>query len=265
VHGSFHLFLRYVCQLLVVKIALTRDIVFPMYSTVLWKRQNKAAILFAPPLGSMTAIACWLASANALEGDVTVASTSAILPLVIGNSVSLVSGSLYAIILTFAFGNDNFDWSRFKTELKVIDDSDVKGLTAEQLEQQLAGEHLSPEDDKALLRGKKVGSIMAVVLCLIFVVLFPLPMYGTHYIFSKPFYRFWVVLTFFFAWIAALVILIMPVWQGRHSLLLFWRYITGKRGESLVKEGPGLHLDGTGGTSPADEPGMVEEKATEKV
>lgn len=207
----------------------TCSFVFPMYSTILWNKQNKAAILFAAPLGSLTAIACWLSSAYALEGAVTVDTTSAILPLVVGNSVSLFSGALYSILLTFIFGPDNFDWSRFKTELQVIDDSDIKGLSPEQLAEQVATKHLSPEDEKALRRGKKVGIVMAVVLCLIFVVLFPLPMYGTRYVFSQSFYRFWVVMTFIFAWVATLVILIMPIWQGRHTLRTFLSYIQGKR------------------------------------
>ena len=139
-----------------------------MYSTVLWKQQNKVAIVVAPILGSITAIACWLSSAKALEGSVTVTTTSAILPLVIGNATSLFSGAVYSIICTYAFGADNFNWELFKTGIRDIDDSDVKGLTAEQLADQLKHEHLSPEDDMALRRGKIQGIIIASVLCAIF-------------------------------------------------------------------------------------------------
>lgn len=137
--------------------------VFPMYSTVLWRRQNKTAILITPPLGSITATACWLGSAKALEGSVTITTTSQILALIIGNGVSLISGALHSITGTFAFGHDNFDWSRFKTELKIIDDSDVAGVTQEQLAQQLEMEHLKLEDEKALVSGKKIGILMPVI------------------------------------------------------------------------------------------------------
>ena len=75
--------------------------VFPIYSTVLWKRQNKIAVVVAPVLGSITAIASWLGSAYALEGSVTVDTTSQILPLVIGNATSLLSGAIYSIVCTF--------------------------------------------------------------------------------------------------------------------------------------------------------------------
>lgn len=60
-------------------------------------------------------------------------------------------------------------------------------------------------------------------------------MYGTHYIFSKPFFRFWVAVTFIIAWAASLVILLMPIWQGRQSLGMFWRYTLHGR-DAVVKK-----------------------------
>jgi urea-proton symporter len=197
--------------------------VFSIYSTTLWKRQNKIAIVVAPVLGSISAIASWLGSAYALYGSVTVATTNETLPLVIGNAVSLISGALYSIICTFVFGPDTFDWSRFQTELRVVDDSDIKGLTAEQLAQEKAHEHLTPEQDRALRRGKVQAIIIACVLCAIFVIIWPMPMYGTRYVFSKKFFRFWVALTFIWAFGAALVITILPLWDGKDTIALFVR------------------------------------------
>ncbi|KAI0727414.1 Sodium:solute symporter family-domain-containing protein [Fomitopsis betulina] len=214
----------------------TCSCVFPMYSTVLWRAQNKWAIVLAPPLGSITAIASWLGSAYALEGAVTINSTSQTYPLVIGNAVSLIAGVVYSVILTYLLGPQNFDWEILKNGVKVIDDSDVAGLTEEQLQQQLAGEHLTPHEERTLYRGKIIGTAMAVGLCLLFVVLIPLPMYFTHYIFSKHFFRGWVAITFLIAWIATLVILIMPLYQGRHTLKTFYHFVRGSRGHNLAQK-----------------------------
>ncbi|MCJ1432658.1 hypothetical protein MMC27_002015 [Xylographa pallens] len=202
--------------------------VFAIYSTILWRRQNRTAITVVPIAGSLTAIACWLLSAKALEGSITIDSTSAILPLVIGNGTSLACGILYSIICTYVFGPDDFDWERFKTA-RIGDDSDVQGVSKEQLEpqQQLKRELLSPEDERGLRRGKKVGVVLAAVLCAIFVVLWPLPMYDTRYIFSRAFFVGWVVVTFAIAWAASLVIVLMPRLQGGHTLKVFWEYIAG--------------------------------------
>lgn len=145
--------------------------VFPIYSTVLWKRQNKIAVVVAPVLGSVTAIASWLGSTYALEGTVTIASTSQTIPLVIGNATSLFSGAIYSVICTYAFGADDFDWDRLMTDIIVVDDSDIKGLTSEQLAEQTTAEQLSPEADRALKKGKRTAILMATVLCFIFVIL----------------------------------------------------------------------------------------------
>jgi urea-proton symporter len=211
----------------------TASMVFPMYCTVMWKHQNVAAAIAAPILGSITAIASWLGSAYALEGTITVDSTSAVLPLVIGNSVSLVSGAVYSVLLTLKFGSQQFDWSLLKTEICAIDDSDVKGVTSEQFMQQIGSEKLSIDDERALLHARKVGIVLAATLFLTLVVLFPLSLYGTGYVFSRHFFTFWVVLTFLVAWSSALVILLLPVWQGRHTLKLFLWHAMGKRGNKL--------------------------------
>lgn len=47
-----------------------------------------------------------------------------------------------------------------------------------------------------------------------------MPLYGTGYIFSRPFFRLWVVWTFAWAWAAALVVTLLPLWQGRSTLRL---------------------------------------------
>jgi len=117
----------------------------------------------APILGSITAITCWLGSAKALEGSVTINTTSQILPLVIGNGTSLACGIVYSVLCTYIFGPEDFDWELFKTGIRVADDSDVKGVTAEQFAQQLQNESLSPEHERSLRRGKKQGIVIAVV------------------------------------------------------------------------------------------------------
>ena len=60
-----------------------------------------------------------------------------------------------------------------------------------------------------------------------FLILFPMPLYGTGYIFSKPFFRFWVVWTFLWAWTATLIITLLPLWQGRHTLQQLLKRLVG--------------------------------------
>jgi hypothetical protein len=60
-------------------------------------------------------------------------------------------------------------------------------------------------------------------------------MYGTDYIFSKPFFRFWVALTFLWAFGATLTITLMPLIEGRKTIVMFFRFVTGKRKGELAR------------------------------
>lgn len=59
---------------------------------------------------------------------------------------------------------------------------------------------------------------------LAFIIVLPMPLYGSRYVFSKPFFRLWVVWTFAWAWAAGLVITILPLWQGRQTLRLVFSH-----------------------------------------
>ena len=71
-------------------------------------------------------------------------------------------------------------------------------------------------------------------------------MYGTRYIFSRHFFRAWVVVTFLIGWAASLVILIMPLWQGRDVLSVFGKFMMGGRQkEAVMKEAESSEIDKT--------------------
>lgn len=204
--------------------------VFPFYSTTIWERQNKTAVMVGPILGTCTAAASWFGITYHMYGEITVATTSEVIPLVVGNAVSLVSGAVYSLICTFAFGRDDFDWGLLQTQIKNADDSDVKGYTPEQAALEKAHEVLTPEQDQDLRRGKVKAIIITTILCLIFVVIWPFPMFGTSYVFSKGFFKFWLAITFLWAFAASLTIVFMPLIQGRQTIILFFKtMVLGKK------------------------------------
>jgi hypothetical protein len=61
-----------------------------------------------------------------------------------------------------------------------------------------------------------------------------MPLYGTRYIFNLSFFRFWVVWTFLWAICAAATIMIMPIYQGRHTLAMFVRRFILRRNMSAI-------------------------------
>ncbi|KLO94679.1 putative DUR3-Urea permease [Fusarium fujikuroi] len=104
---------------------------------------------------------------------------------------------------------------------------DVRGITARQVEEQAQAETLSPEMNALLKRGTHKAILATIIFFISMMVLWPLPMFGTSYVFSRGFFTGWVAITFIWAWGAALVITLLPRWQSRSTLLLFVRTCFG--------------------------------------
>ena len=47
-------------------------------------------------------------------------------------------------------------------------------------------------------------------------------------VFSKPFFRGWIVVVFFWAFFASIAITCYPIWEGRVSIVRFIRYAIGQ-------------------------------------
>lgn len=169
--------------------------VLPAALTLLWKQQNWAAATFTPILGFACSLIAWLVTAKKEGGELSVATTGANNPMLAGNVVALLSPLIFIPVLTYAFKPQNYDWVSMK-EIKKADDHDLAftaGLDIEEVpggHVQLAAEQ---EHEQALLmRAAKIARWLTVFLTLALLVLWPMPMYGSGYIFSKSFFTGWV-------------------------------------------------------------------------
>lgn len=170
--------------------------IFPMAFTVLWRRQNTPAAILAPLLGLATGLAVWLSTSHRFYGAVTVSSTGQVLPCVYGTVASAFSPILYSVIITYLTGPQSYDWADFKKE----------HLALEKLESDLTTTHHvfnSPHEDqqlhqrgneelasaannaKELKRWGRIAAFWSLATFLGHWVIWPLPMYGSRYIFGK--------------------------------------------------------------------------------
>jgi hypothetical protein len=204
---------------------------------ILWRRQSKAAAIISPLLGMATGLAVWLGSAQALYGEVTVTTTGNILPCVYGTVASAFSPLPYSLIIT-TFKPQNFDWADFgKTQLSFVDSSiaDKKGSTFE-------GEVKSPLDPRYtpfMRRWAKIAAFWSLATFLGHWVLWPLPIYASHYVFSKrvscrilhrfghsgcetkdttQFFSVWVVVAIIWLFCTFLVAAFFPIIDGHRQL-----------------------------------------------
>lgn len=233
--------------------------VLPATLTLMWKGQNFWAATLSPVLGLCCSIIAWLVTTSKLNnGVINVETSGANNPMLAGNVVALLSPAIFIPLLTLIFGVDNYDWVSMKN-IRLVDDSDV-AAAAHLDPEALVGRHveLSPEAEAAeqakLFRASKIAKITTASMTLILLVLWPMPLYGTGYIFSPSFFAGWVVVGIIWLMCSTIAVGVYPLWEGRMSLARnfggMWRDITGKgpkrHGEHIeVVEGQGTADSGT--------------------
>lgn len=164
--------------------------IFPMIFTVLWRRQSKAAAILSPILGLATGLAVWLSTANRFGGAVSVATTGEVLPCVYGTVASCFSPILYSVLIT-AVRPQNYDWAEFKREKLALGKLGSDLTTAhhddDTSQQQGRRDEEAGESSRSneLKRWGRIAAFWSAATFLGHWVLWPLPMYGSHYVFGK--------------------------------------------------------------------------------
>lgn len=236
--------------------------VLPAALTLLWSRQNWYAATFTPILGFICSLIAWLVTAKKESGNLSVASTGANNPMLAGNVVALLSPCIFIPILTFALKPAKYDWESMKA-IRKGDDHDIATAAHVDLEQ-IPGERRnsvaeSEQEQTMLLRASKIARTLTVVLTIALLVLWPMPMYGSSYIFSKPFFTGWVSVGILWLFCSAFCVGLYPLWEGRHTMkrtfVRIFRDITGKEKPHMMR---GLVVEET--ASSGTPPEKVEDK-----
>ena len=225
--------------------------VFPMAFTVLWRHQSKAAAILAPVLGICTGIAVWLGTAYRFYGSVSVSATGELLPCVYGTVASAFSPILYSIVITLV-KPQNYDWANFRAERLALEklESDLTTVHHDQTEDNTDAGRVpppeetpvvahpdpsssSPEDGasvggqtaaKELKRWGRIAAFWSAATFLGHWVIWPLPMYGSKYVFDKKFYYAWVVVAVIWLWLTMLVATFYPILDGGiQQITQVWR------------------------------------------
>lgn len=122
---------------------------------------------------------------------------------------------------------ENYDFKRFQ-EIELVDDSAISGsgkaspghgareITA-----------IAQEERVELLRARNIALGAALFIAISMTILWPIPMYGTGYIFSKRFFTGWIVVTFIWAFFGAITITCLPLWQSRRQVRAFFAAVLG--------------------------------------
>ncbi|MCJ1253665.1 hypothetical protein MMC24_001477 [Lignoscripta atroalba] len=228
--------------------------VLPATLTLMWKDQNMIAATLSPILGLASSLIAWLVTAKKEFGDLSVASTGSNNPMLAGNVVALLSPLIYIPILTYAFGPQNYDYKSMLL-IRLGDDHDLASSANVDLELVPGAMGLTPEENEKeqanLARASLIAKSLTGFMTLALLILWPMPMYGSGYVFSKKFFTGWVVVGILWLFCSAFCVGLYPLWEGRKSMGNTFggiiRDLTGRgkppvRGRRVEGEGTGIEV-----------------------
>ncbi|KAL2797200.1 Sodium:solute symporter family-domain-containing protein [Aspergillus keveii] len=195
--------------------------VFPGAMTLVWKGQNWIAAAASPVLGLAMSLIAWLVTTKTEYGEFTVETTGANYPMLAGNVAALLSPMVFSPVLTYVFGPQNYDYESMRA-IRKVDDSDVAAAAHIDLEL-IPGENTSASEEEEEIRKLNKAAFLSrtltigMVIC--FLLLWPIPMYGSSYVFSKQFFTGWVVVGIIWLFGTAFGVVLFPLWEGRSSMV----------------------------------------------
>ncbi|KAL2818225.1 putative sodium/proline symporter [Aspergillus cavernicola] len=204
--------------------------IVPMACTIMWRKQSRIAALVVPPLCSVFGLIAWFTTTYTHLGEISIATLSSNLPLVAGNITALCSPLVLTPLITF-LRPDNFNWETFKEKIHRGDDEHltVSATSPEDAAAQVNRDRKEEEEtDKTLRKARNQSLFLGLFLTISLVILWPIPMYASSYIFSVNFFTGWVAFLFIWAFVAAGVILFLPIWEGYMEIYLVLRRMMGK-------------------------------------
>ena len=226
--------------------------VFPTAFSILWRKQTKVAAISGCLSGLAAGLTAWLSTAKSYYGEITVETTGMSYPTLAGNLAAIMTGLIVTTTITL-IKPDNFDWEITRAinaveldgvnddntpresstpelsdsgEKKIATDAPTQPeaiATAAELPPHLAPTQEEPDDPSTLRRAFKLACISAFLLTFILDFLLPMPMFFSHYIFSKGFFTAWVVVSFIWVFASSAISCLLPIWETRGSFGTLFR------------------------------------------
>ncbi|KAH7158093.1 Sodium:solute symporter family-domain-containing protein [Dactylonectria estremocensis] len=228
--------------------------VLPATLTLIWNGQNRWAATLSPILGASCAIIAWLVTASKSCGKLDVPCTGSNNPMLAGNITALLSPVVFIPVFCLIYGIDKYDWQTMM-DIRQADDHDMikeSGVDEEAQRQAEAAQQVDfEEEQRKLARAFKIASSMTALMTLSFLVLWPMPMFGSRYIFSKSFFTGWVSVGMIWIFLSFFAVGIYPLWESRTTIArVCTLMVKGKRPNAIMQGEPAMTDEPSGSVTP---------------
>lgn len=176
----------------------------PISLALIWKKTNKISASFSALLGLLLGVFVWLFSSYSLFGNISIVSTSHDIPLLLGNLTSFGSGFVL-VILGSIVKPDNFNFNITKQRIVVVEER-IRSLIKE-------------DSDESILKKRTTsGYKYGIFFTLLLVVIWPLPLFFSGYVFSFDFFLFWILLSIVWTVSAACFLIFKPIIESKQEI-----------------------------------------------
>ncbi|KAF1351802.1 solute symporter family transporter [Delphinella strobiligena] len=239
--------------------------VFPAAFAITWRGQSKAGAISGAISGLCAGLIAWLSVAYTHYGAINITTTGTEYATLAGNLAAIMTGLIVTVAVSL-IKPQNFNWEITRSinvahvetvtsslaadsENEKDASSRVRGedekerdfqsspttpahevLPTMQAEDQEMAEDASIEDHPSKLRGAfKLACIASFVLTFLMDFLIPMPMFFSHYIFSKGFFTGWVIISFIWVFCSTAISVILPVVETMGFFKRFFKEVFAKK------------------------------------
>lgn len=199
----------------------------PAVLTLFWSGLTKWSAIISAILGSISGVIALVTIAYGLNGAVTVATTGSSYAGLGSMLISTFSPLVWIPIIQIFTGHAHYNFDQLR-EFHIAESSDISEISSSTVPEK-DSEKVTTENTSSISykwAGKKsrlnVYVVAARVICAFLVlsllIIFPMPLYGSGYVFSRPFFTGWVVIQILWIWCALFLVGVVPVWQGRAAI-----------------------------------------------
>ena len=181
--------------------------VIPIALTITWSKTTRAGAVAGALIGVMLSLLTWTSvAASEANGVVDIASLGGAFPMLYGNVVAILSSGLICVVISLA-QNKKYDWNEMNTHMNIVEADMSDKIKAEIAARQ--------QDEETLKKAYKFSLKGGGLLTIICVVIWPLPLYFSGYVFDLGFYSMWVGIAIVWVSVASFCIICIPIWEAR--------------------------------------------------
>jgi hypothetical protein len=193
--------------------------VIPIALTITWSKCSRGGAVSGALIGVILALITWtsIAAAESPTGSVDIGSLGGAFPMLFGNVVAILSSGFICVVVSLA-QNKKYDWADLNPKMVIVE-ADMTEAVKANIAQAAVDEATLKKAFKFSLKG---GGILTIVT----IIIWPMPLYFSGYVFDIGFYGFWVSIAIVWVSVAAFTIICMPIYEARHG---FAKVLGGKK------------------------------------